>query len=102
MPVIFRGSIWRTWGGWRFQTSPKSYAQPRSNRSSNWPVGTAYLLIVVILFSVTPVSALSDFANEQQVDVIVMGRVQYHGLEKLLGSTTEHILYQVPCSVLAV
>ena len=49
-----------------------------------------------------PVSALSDFANEQQVDVIVMGRVQYHGLEKLLGSTTEHILYQVPCNVLAV
>jgi universal stress protein E len=49
-----------------------------------------------------PVSALSDFADEQQVDVIVMGRVQYHGLEKLLGSTTEHILYQVPCSVLAV
>ena len=49
-----------------------------------------------------PVSALSDFASEQQVDVIVMGRVQYHGLEKLLGSTTEHILYQVPCSVLAV
>jgi universal stress protein E len=49
-----------------------------------------------------PVSALSDFANDQHVDVIVMGRVQYHGLEKLLGSTTEHILYQVPCSVLAV
>ena len=49
-----------------------------------------------------PVSALSDFASEQQMDVIVMGRVQYHGLEKLLGSTTEHILYQVPCSVLAV
>ena len=49
-----------------------------------------------------PVAALSNFANEQQVDVIVMGRVQYHGLEKLLGSTTEHILYQVSCSVLAV
>ncbi|VVM36830.1 universal stress protein [Pseudomonas fluorescens] len=49
-----------------------------------------------------PVSALSDFVSKQQVDVIVMGRVQYHGLEKLLGSTTEHILYQVSCSVLAV
>lgn len=49
-----------------------------------------------------PVSALSEFVNEHQVDVIVMGRVQYHGLEKLLGSTTEHILYQVTCSVLAV
>ena len=49
-----------------------------------------------------PVSALSEFANEHQVDVIVMGRVQSHGLKKLVGSTTEHILYQVPCSVLAV
>ncbi|MBN3864867.1 universal stress protein [Pseudomonas frederiksbergensis] len=49
-----------------------------------------------------PVSALSEFANEHQVDVIVMGRVQSRGLHKLIGSTTEHILYQVPCSVLAV
>ncbi|ULT73970.1 universal stress protein [Pseudomonas sp. BNK-45] len=29
-------------------------------------------------------------------------RHQYHGLDNVLGSTTEHILYQVPCSVLAV
>ncbi|WP_207867455.1 universal stress protein [Pseudomonas sp. 58(2021)] len=49
-----------------------------------------------------PVAALSEFADEHQVDVIVMGRVQFHGLDKLLGSTTEHILYQVPCNVLAV
>ena len=49
-----------------------------------------------------PVTALSEFANEHNVDVIVMGRVQSHGVEKLLGSTTEHILYQVPCCVLAV
>ncbi|WP_223414794.1 MULTISPECIES: universal stress protein [unclassified Pseudomonas] len=49
-----------------------------------------------------PVKALSEFANEHKVDVIVMGRVQSHGVDKLLGSTTEHILYQVPCSVLAV
>jgi universal stress protein E len=49
-----------------------------------------------------PVTALSEFANKHHVDVIVMGRVQDQGLVKLLGSTTEHILYQVPCSVLAV
>ncbi|AIC20118.1 universal stress protein [Pseudomonas chlororaphis] len=49
-----------------------------------------------------PVPVLSEFANEQHVDVIVMGRVQSQGLDKFLGSTTEHILYQVPCSVLAV
>lgn len=48
------------------------------------------------------VAALSGFADEQHVDVIVMGRLHYHGLDKLQGSTTEHILYQVPCSVLAV
>ncbi|MFL1477323.1 universal stress protein [Pseudomonas grimontii] len=49
-----------------------------------------------------PVSVLSEFATRHQVDVIVMGRVQYQGLEKLLGSTTEHVLYQVPCSILAI
>ncbi|MGF6092669.1 universal stress protein [Pseudomonas sp. 18173] len=49
-----------------------------------------------------PVSALSEFANKHNVDVIVMGRVQSHGVDKLLGSTTEHILYQVPCCVLAI
>ncbi|MBN3862536.1 universal stress protein [Pseudomonas frederiksbergensis] len=49
-----------------------------------------------------PVSVLSEFAYEHQMDVIVMGRAQYSGLERLLGSTTEHILYQVPCSILAV
>ncbi|WP_022962596.1 universal stress protein [Halopseudomonas pelagia] len=49
-----------------------------------------------------PVSALSEFAEEHDVDVIVMGRVQYHGVEKFLGSTIEHTLYQVPCNVLAV
>lgn len=49
-----------------------------------------------------PVKVLSEFADEHNVDVIVMGRVQSHGLDKLLGSTTEHILYQVPCCVLAV
>jgi universal stress protein E len=49
-----------------------------------------------------PVSALSEFANEQNIDVIVMGKVQSHTVDRLLGSTTEHILYQVPCCILAV
>ncbi|MDR8384474.1 universal stress protein [Pseudomonas sp. JL2] len=49
-----------------------------------------------------PVSALSEFALEHEVDVVVMGRSQKGGAHGLLGSTTEHILYQVSCSVLAV
>jgi universal stress protein E len=49
-----------------------------------------------------PISAIADFARLNQTDVIVMGTVQRKGLERLIGSTTEHILYQVPCSILAV
>jgi len=49
-----------------------------------------------------PVTALSEFVSEHHVDVIVMGKIQHRRLDKLLGSTTEHILYQIPCSVLAV
>lgn len=49
-----------------------------------------------------PVSALSEFALAHEVDVIVMGRFQHDDLHGLLGSTTEHILYQVSCDVLAV
>ncbi|MGE8176814.1 universal stress protein [Pseudomonas helvetica] len=49
-----------------------------------------------------PVSALAGFVNDNQTDVIVMGRGRHHGLQWLIGSTTEHVLYQVPCSILAV
>lgn len=49
-----------------------------------------------------PVRVLAEFAQQHQVDVIVMGRNQSSGLEKLIGSTTEHVLYQASCSVLAV
>ncbi|MCX4216611.1 universal stress protein [Pseudomonas sp. MCal1] len=49
-----------------------------------------------------PVAVLQAFADEREMDVIVMGRVERHGMDKLLGSTTEHVLYQVTCSILAV
>lgn len=49
-----------------------------------------------------PIRTLVEFATQQQVDVLVMGRVQRHGLGRLLGSTTEHLLYRAPCSILAI
>jgi universal stress protein E len=49
-----------------------------------------------------PIRTLAEFAAREGLDVLVMGRVQRKGLDKLLGSTTEHMLYQVPCSVLAI
>jgi universal stress protein E len=50
----------------------------------------------------SPIHTIADFAASNQVDVLVMGRVQRKGLDKLVGSTTEHLLYQAPCSILAI
>ena len=49
-----------------------------------------------------PVPSICEFADKQQIDVIVMGTVQHHGLSKLLGSTAEQLLHRAPCSVLAI
>ncbi|GAA0265446.1 MULTISPECIES: universal stress protein [Pseudomonas] len=46
-----------------------------------------------------PAKVLSSFADAYNIDVIVMGRVGHHGLSRLLGSTTETLLYRMPCSV---
>jgi nucleotide-binding universal stress UspA family protein len=49
-----------------------------------------------------PVEAITDFANEWPADLIVMptaGHVGY--LDALRGSTTERVLRQAPCPVLA-
>lgn len=50
----------------------------------------------------SPITALVDFAAQQQAEVLVMGAEQRRGLNKLVGSTTEHVLYRAPCSILAV
>lgn len=49
-----------------------------------------------------PTMAIADFARDHGVDVLVMGRVQRKGLDKLVGSTAEHVLNQVPCGILAI
>jgi universal stress protein E len=50
----------------------------------------------------TPSKVINDFAVAEHVDVIVMGRVNRHGLNKLLGSTTEQVIYHMPSSVLVI
>jgi universal stress protein E len=49
-----------------------------------------------------PAKVLASYATTYDVDVIVMGKVSPHGLDKLIGSTAEHLLYKMPCSVLVV
>ena len=48
------------------------------------------------------IGTIAEFAVQSRADVIVMGRMQRHGLERIIGSTTEHVLHRVPCSILAV
>ncbi|MDR8363629.1 universal stress protein [Pseudomonas sp. JL3] len=49
-----------------------------------------------------PAPVLSEFVEEYQVDVVVMGTVHRVGFERLIGSNTERALYSVPGSILAV
>ncbi|MCS3841544.1 universal stress protein E [Pseudomonas sp. JAI111] len=46
-----------------------------------------------------PAKVLASYADAYNVDVIVMGRVGHRGLGRLIGSTVEHLLYKMPCSV---
>lgn len=45
---------------------------------------------------------IAQFAADQHMDVVVMGTLYHSGLTKVLGSTTEQALYQVPSSILAI
>ena len=51
----------------------------------------------------TPTHSVTEFALHARADVLVMGaRGEQRGLGKLLSNTTEYVLYQSPCNVLAV
>ena len=43
-----------------------------------------------------------DYAKDHEVDLIVLGQHGRHGLSRLLGSTTNAVLHNTPCDVLAV
>jgi universal stress protein E len=46
-----------------------------------------------------PAKVLASYAEAYDVDVIVMGRVGHRRMGRLIGSTVEHLLYKMPCSV---
>lgn len=46
-----------------------------------------------------PARVLCSFADAYDIDVIVMGRVGHRAMERLIGSTVEHLLYKMPCSI---
>lgn len=46
-----------------------------------------------------PAKVLASYAAAYDIDVIVMGRIGHRGLDRLVGSTVEHLLYKMPCSI---
>jgi universal stress protein E len=46
-----------------------------------------------------PTKVLTHYTDTHDVDVIVMGRIGHRGMGRLIGSTVEHVLYKMPCSV---
>jgi universal stress protein E len=46
-----------------------------------------------------PAKVLSSYADAYDIDMLVMGRVGLRGIGRLVGSTVEHLLYKMPCSI---
>jgi universal stress protein A len=49
-----------------------------------------------------PKNEIVELANQQKVDLIVVGSHGRHGLGLLLGSTANNILHHAKCDVMAV
>ena len=50
----------------------------------------------------TPRHEITQYAKDNQCDLVVLGSHGRHGLGLLLGSTTNGVLHDMPCDVLAV
>lgn len=50
----------------------------------------------------TPKYEICEYAKKHDFDLIVMGAHGLHGIRLLLGSTTNGVLHEMPCDVLAV
>ena len=46
-----------------------------------------------------PAKVLTAYTSAHETDMIVMGRVGHRFMDRLVGSTVEHVLYKLPCSI---
>lgn len=49
-----------------------------------------------------PKYEICNYASEHDCDLIIMGSHGYHGIRRLLGSTANGVLHEMPCDVMAV
>lgn len=50
----------------------------------------------------TPKQEISQYAQDHECDLIVMGAHGRHGIGRLLGSTANGVLHDMPCDVMAI
>ena len=50
----------------------------------------------------TPKYEITQFVNDQQCDLVILGSHGRHGISLLLGSTANAVLHEMPCDVLAI
>lgn len=50
----------------------------------------------------TPRTTLEAFARQNDIDLLVMGTLPIHGVQKVMGDTAENLLMHAPCSVLVI
>lgn len=81
------------------------YAAPMSTVDVETPSNTKASVDVVYrqIESVSPAEAIITHAEEQDVDLVVMGTHGRHGVDRLLrGSVSEEIVREAPCPVFTV
>jgi universal stress protein A len=64
--------------------------------------GSAQTQIEPVVVQGSVKSGIVDYAESNQIDLIVIGRHGRHGLSRLLGSVANAVLHHAPCDVLTV
>ena len=75
----------------------------RGNAETAWPDLEALSLVQEQLESAVPAEALTGYADEHDIDLVVMGTHGRRGVDRMLfGSVTEEVVRTAPCPVLTV
>lgn len=56
----------------------------------------------VVVTSASPELEIIRFAREQEVDLVIVGAHERHGLSLFRGTTTDAVVHNAPCDVLVV
>lgn len=82
---------------------PAAIAERLRTRDDGSELEAAFEVESVVLRDVAPAPAIAQYAEEQRIDLLILGTHGRRGVRRfLLGSVTEEVLRLAPCAVLAV